>query len=142
MQILLNSTIGTSIKRMCPLFITPVSAGFPSPADDYVEQGLDLNEFLIEHPSATFFVRAEGDSMVGAGINNGDILVVDRSLEARDGSVIIAVFNGEFTVKRLRKGAGRVYLVPDNPKFKVIEVTADADFQIWGVATTVIHSLK
>ena len=121
--------------------LCPVSAGFPSPADDYVEPSLDLNEYLIRHPAATFFVRVQGDSMKEAGISHGDLLIVDRSLEARDGQVIIALLNGEFTVKRLRKQKGRLFLCPENPNYQPIEVAPEADFQVWGVVIHVIHPL-
>jgi DNA polymerase V len=131
----------STIQR-CPLFSSMPSAGFPSPADDYIEQSLDLNEFLIRHPAATFFVRVSGDSMIGAGIHDGDILIVDRALDAREGNVIIAVLSGEFTVKRFKKANGKAYLVPDNPKYTIIDVTMREDFEIWGVVTNVIHSVR
>ena len=121
------------------LFVTPVAAGFPSPADDYVECGLDLNEHLVKHPAATFFVRVRGQSMVEAGIHDGDLLVVDRALEARDGSVAIAVLDGELTVKRIRRTNGKLLLCPENSAFPPIEVTLEADFQVWGVVVYSIH---
>lgn len=122
-----------------PLYIEPVFAGFPSPADDFVEKKLDLNEFLIKHPAATFFVRVAGHSMKGAGIHNGDILIVDRSLEPKDRSIVVAIIDGEFTLKRIRKHRDNLYLTPENPKFKWIKATEEMDFQIWGVVTYVIH---
>lgn len=122
-----------------PLFAVPVKAGFPSPAEDYLEQNLDLNEYLIQHPSATFFVRVDGESMRGAGIQKGDILIVDRSLEPSHGKIVIAVINGEFTVKRLRLHQDKVFLEPENPQFSPIEINPNWDFQIWGVVTYVIH---
>ena len=103
-----------------PLMATPVAAGFPSPAEQYIESPLDLNELLVHRPAATFFVRAAGDSMTGAGIRPGDILVVDRSLEARDGSIVIACVDNEFTVKYLRMDGGTVSLVPANRRYKPI----------------------
>ena len=123
------------------LFAEPVSAGFPSPASDYIEERLDLNEHLVKHPAATFFVRADGDSMQGAGIYNGDILVVDRSLEPADMCVVIATLESEFTVKRLRISNGRATLQPENQKYRPMEITEDSDFKIWGVVTYVIHGL-
>lgn len=129
------------MKESPPLFLNPVQAGFPSPAEDYIERKLDLNEHLIEHPAATFFVRVEGDSMLGAGIHKGDILIVDRSLEAVNGRIIIAVLNGEFTVKRLKKDGDAIYLVPENPKFPKIQIEPSWDFQVWGVVTYVIHNV-
>jgi DNA polymerase V len=123
------------------LFAEPVSAGFPSPASDYIEERLDLNEHLVKHPAATFFVRADGDSMQGAGIYNGDILVVDRSLEPADMCVVIATLESEFTVKRLRISNGKATLQPENQKYRPMEITEDSDFKIWGVVTYVIHGL-
>lgn len=124
-----------------PLFNCRVSAGFPSPADDYVERKLDLNEHLIKHPSSTFFVKVEGDSMINAGIHSGDLMIVDRSLTAKDGSVIVAVVNGEITVKRFRKTATRVFLQPENIANSVIEILEGTSFEVWGVVTQVIHNL-
>jgi DNA polymerase V len=121
--------------------MVPVTAGFPSPADDYVEGRLDLNAHLVKHPAATFFVRVAGDSMIGAGIHPGDILVVDRSLEAVDKRVVIAVVNGELTVKRLRMTQGRITLAAENPAYAPMEIRPDMEFEIWGVVTTVIHAL-
>lgn len=125
---------------MLSLFLSPVAAGFPSPADDFLDQQLDLNEYLVEHPSATFFVRVKGDSMMGAGISTGDILIVDRAKEPKDKSVVVALVNGEFTVKRLSKTLGKLSLLPENPRYCPIIVTADMDFEIWGVVRHVIHS--
>jgi DNA polymerase V len=129
------------MKESPPLFLHPVQAGFPSPAEDYIEKKLDLNEHLIQHPAATFFVRVEGDSMIGAGIHKGDILIVDRSLDALSGRIVIAVLNGEFTVKRLKKEGEILYLIPENPKFPTLEIKPEWDFQIWGVVTYVIHNV-
>lgn len=128
-------------KIILPLYLASVSAGFPSPADDYIDKSLDLNELLIRHPAATFFVRVEGSSMIGAGIHSGDILIVDRSLNASNERVVIAILNGELTVKRIRKKNDKVYLIPENISFKEIEVTEEMNFEIWGVVTYVIHSL-
>jgi len=124
-----------------PLFNCRVSAGFPSPADDYIEQALDLNQLLIQKPAATFFVRAEGDSMIGAGIHNNDILVVDRSLEAVPNKVVICALNGELTVKRLVSKQGRFVLMAENPLYPDIPIHEDIDMTIWGVVTNVIHPL-
>lgn len=122
-----------------PLMATPVIAGFPSPAEQYIEQPLDLNELLVTHPAATFFVRAAGDSMQDAGIQPGDILVVDRSLDAVDGSIVIAAVDGEFTVKYLRRAAQGVRLEAANPKYRPISFAADAELRLFGVVTAVIH---
>ena len=124
-----------------PLFITAVQAGFPSPADDYIDRTLDLNELLIRHPAATFFIRAAGDSMKGAGITSGDILIVDRSEKPRSGSIIIAVIDGELTVKRLVKNGNTVSLVPENPEYKTIEISPESGFEVWGVVIHVIHTV-
>ena len=132
-----RAVIGNRVRR--PLFLVRIAAGFPSPADDYIEKNLDLNEHLIKHPSATFFVKVEGDSMINAGIHNGDILIVDRSLEVSDGKIIIAVINGELTVKRMYREKGKLFLVPENDNFKPLRVTEEMDFQVWGVVTSVIH---
>lgn len=125
-----------------PLVATRVKAGFPSPADDYIEERLDLNEKLVEHPGATFFVRVSGESMLNAGIRDGDTLVVDRSLEARNQDIVIAVIDNEFTVKRLVYRATRPWLIPCNPEFSEIELTEDMDTIIWGVVTSVIHQFR
>jgi len=124
-----------------PLFAGSVSAGFPSPADDYIEGKLDLNEYLIQHPAATFFVRTAGDSMIDAGIHPGDILIVDRAIEPVDNSVVIAAVHGELTVKRIRKSGSKLFLVPENGCYEPLEVTEEMDVEVWGVVTTVIHSL-
>jgi DNA polymerase V len=130
---------GVSLHR--PLFLSGVSAGFPSPADDYLDRKLDLNEHLIKNPAATFFVRVAGDSMTGAGINDNDILVVDRSLEPCSGSIVIAVINGELTVKRLLKGKDSCRLIAENPDYADLEIDEETPLEIWGVATYAIHSL-
>lgn len=122
-----------------PLYSNTVQAGFPSPADDYIECRLDLNTHLIKHPAATFFVKARGDSMLNAGIQSGDILVVDRSLEATHGKIVIAALNGELTVKRLHRQHGTVRLMAENPAYQPIEITQELDMVIWGVVTYVIH---
>lgn len=121
-----------------PLFLSKVPAGFPSPADDYVETHLDLERLLVKHPSATYFVRARGDSMREV-IESGNLLIVDRSVEARSGHIVIAVVYGELTVKYLRKRGAKVFLVPNNGSFPEIDVTSNPDFRIWGVVTTVIR---
>jgi DNA polymerase V len=122
-----------------PLFLASVKAGFPSPADDFLEQQLDLNEHLIQHPAATFFVRVDGDSMKGADIHRGDILIVDRSLETTNGRIVIAVINGEFTVKRIRIENGSIQLEAEHPSYPPIRIQSGWDFQVWGVVTYIIH---
>lgn len=123
-------------KRMnlsIPMMAAQVPAGFPSPAEDYEDKPLDFNELLVKNPAATFAVKAQGDSMVGAGIHDGDICVVDRSMKPVDGSVIVALVNGEFTMKRLRMKAGRVWLHPENAGYPDIPITEGTEFEIWGV---------
>lgn len=122
-----------------PLFLTPVRAGFPSPASDYIEAKLDLNEYLVKHPSATYFLKVVGDSMTGLGIHSGDIVIADRSLDVVNHSVVIAIVEGEFTVKRLSRHKGKLYLVPANPDYQPLEITPEMDFAVWGVVTHVIH---
>jgi len=135
----INPASEYSPSLMRPLFGTHISAGFPSPADDYIECGLDLNDLLIKHPSATFFIRVSGDSMIGAGIYNGDILTVDRALRAAHGNIVIAIIEGELTVKRLYHKDGRTELRPENPDYapRIIK-EADA-LEIWGVVTSAIR---
>lgn len=124
-----------------PIFSSKVQAGFPSPADDYIEGYLDLNTKFIAHPASTFVLQATGDSMVEAGIFSGDWLLVDKSLEATDGKIVIAAVNGELTVKRLSRKGNRVQLLPANPKFKPIDITEEIEMVIWGVVTLVFHEL-
>jgi DNA polymerase V len=126
-------------ELLVPIFASRVQAGFPSPADDHLEDTLDLNTHLIHHKEATFFVKAQGDSMLGAGIHQGDILIVDRSLTAKSGKIVIAVVDGEFTVKRLHKYKGNVTLKAENPEFEDIKINGTSELIIWGVVTSVIH---
>ncbi len=135
--------------RPCPLPLVAaaVPAGFPSPAEDFVEGTLDLNEHLIHRPAATFIVRVKGDSMTGVGIFPGDLLVVDRSLEARSGSIVIAVIGGELTVKRLHKtsnehGRGHWVLVAESPDYPPIPLGPDRECMIWGVVASAIHQFE
>ena len=121
---------------MCML---DVSAGFPSPAADHLEGRLDLNRHLIKHPAATFLARVEGDSMIGAGIYHGDLLVVDRSLTASSGRVVVAVVHGEHTVKRYYWEGGKTWLVPENPNYQPLELTEGMDWSLWGVVTASVH---
>lgn len=123
-----------------PLFISKIPAGFPSPANDYIEKDLDLNELMIENPAATFFARAQGYSMIDAGILPGDILVINRALEPQSGSIVVCVVNEEFTVKRLVHVNGRWQLQAENPDFPVIELNDDSEMQVWGIVTHAIHS--
>ncbi len=124
-----------------PLVGARISAGFPSPADDFIENALDLNKELIKNPAATFFVRVSGHSMKDAGIFDGDILIVDRSLEPRNKKIVIAILNGELLVKRLYIRQDKFALMPENTSFSPIYVEKESEFVIWGVVTNVIHSV-
>jgi len=121
------------------LYTTFVNAGFPSPAEDHMDVGLDLNDYLLKHPSSTFYIYAKGSSMVNAGIYDGDLMIVDRSLNPSSNNIVIAVINGEFTVKRILKRDTKIYLVPDNKDYNPICISDDDDFFIWGVVTHAIH---
>lgn len=121
------------------LYSCKIPAGFPSPANDYIDQRLDLNEYLAFNPEATFFLRVQGDSMTGAGIHDGDLLVVDRSLQAKSGNVVIAVVDGEFTVKRLQRLKGKVWLKAENPSYPSLDIQEGQELEIWGVVSHVVH---
>lgn len=123
-----------------PLVGSSVPAGFPSPADDYLDRPLDFNELLITHPAATFAVRVAGDSMTGVGIFPGDIAVVDRSVTASDGSIILGILDGEFTIKRYRSRGGRVWLEADNASYPPIPINEDSSFEVWGVVRHTIRT--
>ncbi|MDA2969604.1 MAG: translesion error-prone DNA polymerase V autoproteolytic subunit [Actinomycetota bacterium] len=124
-----------------PLYSDKVAAGFPSPADDYLEDKIDLNQYLVKHPASTFLVRASGESMINAGIFPNDILVVDRSLKAENGNVVIAVVDNELTVKRYRKVGNKIELVPENKRYQKIVIEKESEAYIWGVVTNVIHQV-
>ncbi len=138
-----NAIFSPDCRTEClrPLYVTAVPAGFPSPADDYIEGQLDLNKFLIQRPAATYFVRVTGDSMIDAGIHDGDLLIVDRSCRPKDKDVVIAAVNGELTVKRMRIKNRRITLVPENRNYTSQSVSDEEEFEIWGVVRHVIHSL-
>jgi DNA polymerase V len=129
------------LELLLPLYTSQVPAGFPSPAENDIENGIDLNETLVKHPTATFFVRVKGDSMRDAGITSGDTLIVDRALAPANTNIVVAILNGEFTVKRFIKAStGRIFLRAENVQYKDIEVMPERDeFEIWGVVTYVIH---
>ncbi|MEO3879992.1 translesion error-prone DNA polymerase V autoproteolytic subunit [Rheinheimera fenheensis] len=128
-------------KQQIPFYSDPVKAGFPSPAQDYVERTLDLNELCIRHPNATFFVRVEGDSMIEAGIYDGDVLVVDRSIDAEHGDIVVAAVGHEFTVKELCTRPS-LMLLPRNPAYKPIRPRNGEELNIFGVVTNVIRQMK
>lgn len=129
------------VKLSRPLVGPRVPAGFPSPAQDYIEGTLDLNEHLIKHPASTFFMRVEGLSMLGAGIFPDDLLIVDRSLEATNNKIIVAIYDGELTVKRLRIENDNYLLCSENADYPVIQINQDLEFFVWGVVTYVIHKV-
>lgn len=124
-----------------PLYSTRVQAGYPAPAEDVPAERFDLMDHLVPNPPATFFVRVAGDSMTGAGIFSNDLLIVDKSLKPKSGDVVVAVINGEFTVKRLMIKGKKIELKPENSKFATIKITDEADLNVWGVVKNVIHSV-
>ena len=131
--------IGNNKKTVTPLFLDSVSAGFPSPATDYLDNKLDLNEYLVKHPAATFIVKASGPSMIEARILSGDLLIVDRSVTPKNDNIVIASVFGELTVKKLRKKGSTLFLVSANNEYPSIEVKEEMECFIWGVVTYVIH---
>ncbi|MCQ2272650.1 MAG: translesion error-prone DNA polymerase V autoproteolytic subunit [Bacteroidales bacterium] len=134
--------VNNATELSLPFMENTISAGFPSPAEDYLENGIDLNKELIRHPSTTFFGRVKGDSMCGAGIYEDDILVIDKSLDARNDDIAVCFIDGEFTLKRIRKEKDAVLLIPANEKYKPITVTADNDFIIWGIVTSIVRKIR
>lgn len=129
----------TTVKLELPFIETGVSAGFPSPAEDYLEQRIDLNRELIKNPGSTFYARINGNSMKNAGIYDGDIVVIDKSLTPRHDSLLVCFINGEFTLKKVRRIKNDLYLIPENPDFKPIKIDPESDFRLWGVVTFTIH---
>tara|TARA_B100001248_G_C27308028_1_gene420472 strand:+ start:310 stop:732 length:423 start_codon:yes stop_codon:yes gene_type:complete len=118
-----------------------VSAGFPSPADDFKETRISLDKELVKNKEATFYARVSGDSMVGGGLDDGDLLIIDRSLNPENGKIAICFIDGDFTVKRIKKEKDKFYLIPENKKYKPIELKEENEFLVWGVVTFVIKSL-
>ena len=129
----------TSTTLNIPYFENGVSAGFPSPAEDHMHSKIDLNNLLIENPSATYYVRVNGDSMLGAGILSGDLLIVDRSIEVSNNCIVVAHLDGEFTVKRIKKIKNKIFLHAENNNYKPIEITKEIDFELFGVVAHAIH---
>ena len=128
--------------RLIPLTTATVSAGFPSPAEDYTELGIDINKYLIKNPISTFFLRVSGNSMNNAGIYNNDLLIIDRSINPNPGHIVVALLDGEFTLKRLIKEEDSYYLKSDKENYPTINLFEYIDIQIWGVAIYSIHELK
>jgi DNA polymerase V len=135
-------TANTSTHISLPFVEGGIAAGFPSPAQDYIDLHIDLNTELISNPSSTFYARVKGTSMQDAGIMDGDILVIDKSLEPKDGDTAVCFIDGEFTLKYIKFETDVIYLVPANPKFEPIKVTEDNNFCIWGIVTYSIKSHK
>ena len=137
-----SSLENASSASLIPLAQGSVSAGFPSPAEDYIELGIDLNKYLIKNPISTFFLRVSGNSMNNAGIFNNDLLIIDRSINPHPGHIVIALLDGEFTLKRLIKEKNNYYLKADKENYPAINLYEYVDIQIWGVAIYSIHDLK
>lgn len=128
-----HCTLASNSSLLRPLFLSRLPAGFPSPADDYLQENLDLNRYLIRNPLATFFFRVRGESMKNAGIRDDDVLIVDRSITARHGHIVVAVLDGEYTVKRLHHRQGLLQLHPENPAFPILRLHPETSFEVWGV---------
>ena len=126
-------------KLKLELYPTSVNAGFPSPAEDHIDIGLDLNEYLVKHESSTFYIYVQGSSMINSGICDGDLIIVDRSLEPCSNNIVLAVIDGEFTIKKILKKNNTIYLMPDNNNYNPICIDDSMDFQVWGVITHSIH---
>lgn len=140
-KIVAFSKIESLEKCKIPFPESSVPAGFPSPAENFIDNALDLNDLLIKHTASTFFVRVVGNSMVNAGINSNDILIVDRSLSPINNKVAVVRINDEFTVKRLKLDGDRIFLVAENDQYQPIEITKDMDCEVWGIVTFVIHQV-
>jgi DNA polymerase V len=122
-----------------PIYASYISAGFPSPADDYLEDKIDLSKYLIQNPTSTFMMKVKGNSMIDAHINDGDLLVIDKALKPADGYPVVCFLDGEFTVKTFKLIDGKAFLMPANPAYKPIEVTDDMDMRVWGVVVWILH---
>jgi len=134
-------SVSTETKLSRPFIDQGISAGFPSPAQDFIDLSIDLNKELIKHPSSTFFGRVKGCSMIDAGINNGDLLIVDKSMDPTDGKIAVCFIDGEFTVKRLKVEKECCWLLPENESYDPIRVTTENDFVVWGIVIYVIKAL-
>ena len=133
---------GNNVSLVLPIADGGIRAGFPSPAQDYLEGGIDLNRELVRNPETTFFGRVSGDSMSGAGIEDGDLIVIDKSISASEGDIAVCFVDGEFTLKRIHIEKDVVWLVPENPKYRKIKVTPDQNFMVWGVVTYSIKDVR
>ena len=137
MNLIISSAAACS-DALIPYAGKQITAGFPSPAEDYLENILDLNQVVVKNPSATFYGRVSGSSMKDAGVNDGDLLVIDKSLEYRNGALAVCFINGEFTLKRIKKIGNQLYLVPANQDYQPIAVSEEADFMVWGIVTYIV----
>ena len=131
----------SDLSVLLPLFSNPISAGFPSPADDHLEDCLDLNRYLINQPTSTFFMRFEGEPMLESGLQHGDLLIVDRSVKPTDSKIVVVAINGELVVRRVKQNRRQMWLLSENPNCQTICITKDTEFQIWGVVTHAIRTL-
>lgn len=131
----------TGVELKLPYVDDGISAGFPSPALDFIDLSIDLNQYLIRNPSATFYGRVKGDSLKDAGITNDDLLIIDRSLEPKNGKIAVCYIDGEFTAKRIKIAKDEIWLIPENEDYKSIRVTKENDFLIWGIVTHVIKKV-
>jgi DNA polymerase V len=131
--------MNTEVEKLPKLMLTPIRAGFPNPAEDAGGLALDLNQLLVKHSISTYYLRVEGDSMTGAGITSGDIVVVDKSLEARHGDIVVASVEGDFTLKRLKKQGNEAWLVAEHPGYTPIALHEVTEASLWGVVTYTIH---
>jgi len=134
-------TADTTLKLSLPFIESGIKAGFPSPADDFLDLSIDLNKEFVKNQSTTFYGRVKGDSMQNAGLEDGDLLIIDKSLEPINGKIAVCYIDGEFTVKRIKIEKECIWLVAENEKYKPIKVTEDNDFLIWGMVTNVIKSV-
>ncbi len=144
MKLLIPESIqdNLSVPSNCPVLGVRVSAGFPSPADDYIEERINLNDYIVTHPSATFYYWVEGNSMTDAGIFDGDLLVVDRSINPQNNDIVVAIIDGERTLKQLKISSGKIWLSPKNINYKPIEITESMNMTLGGVVVCNIHFHK
>lgn len=134
-------SVATEIELKLPYVDDGISAGFPSPALDFIDLSIDLNKHLVKHPSSTFYGRVKGDSLKDAGITNGDLLIIDKSLEPQNGKIAVCYIDGEFTAKRIKISKKEIWLIPENENYQPIRVTEENNFLIWGIVTHVIKNL-
>ena len=139
---MLSQVLEDEKKYLLPILAARISAGFPSPADDYLEERINLNEYIVTHPSATFYYWVEGNSMIEAGIFDGDLIVVDNSLKPKNNDVVLAVIDGEITLKQIKISEGKIFLAPKNPAYKPIIITDCMNFMVRGVIVCNIHFHK